>query len=197
MCVGKCVNLHYVFSGYGSVLDVETSGASAVTARQDRLSAGVEASHTMAKTDLQRMERYKAIIKEVGRKYGVEPALIAAIISRESRAGNCLSGGYGDGGNAFGLMQVDINPRGGGHTARGEWNSKEHIEQGTEILVHFIKTISAKFPWSQEQKLKGGIAAYNAGDQRVTSTNVDEYTTGGDYSNDVIARAQWYKRNGY
>lgn len=68
--------------------------------------AGVEASHTMAKTDLQRMERYKAIIKEVGRKYGVEPALIAAIISRESRAGNCLSGGYGDGGNAFGLMQV-------------------------------------------------------------------------------------------
>lgn len=24
---------------------------------------------------------------------------------------------------------------------------------------------------------------------------VDEYTTGGDYSNDVVARAQWFKKN--
>lgn len=42
----------------------------------------------------------------------------------------------------------------------------------------------------------GGIAAYNAGDSLVLSyEDVDKYTTGGDYSNDVIARAQWFKEN--
>jgi len=41
----------------------------------------------------------------------------------------------------------------------------------------------------------GGLAAYNMGDGNVHSyENVDENTTGEDYSNDVVARAQWYKR---
>lgn len=44
----------------------------------------------------------------------------------------------------------------------------------------------------------GGIAAYNMGDGNVHSyENVDEKTTGKDYSNDVVARAKWYKRNGF
>lgn len=42
----------------------------------------------------------------------------------------------------------------------------------------------------------GAIAAYNMGDGNVDSyENVNAKTTGGDYSNDVVARAQWYKRN--
>lgn len=48
--------------------------------------------------------------------------------------------------------------------------------------------------------LSGGIAAYNAGVSKVKSyENVDEGTTGGDYANDVVARAQWFKtvENGY
>ena len=44
----------------------------------------------------------------------------------------------------------------------------------------------------------GGIAAYNQGDGNVHSySQVDGCTTGGDYSNDVTARAQWYKDHGY
>lgn len=44
----------------------------------------------------------------------------------------------------------------------------------------------------------GGIAAYNMGDGNVHSyENVDAKTTGGDYSNDVVARAKWYKNHGY
>uniref|UniRef100_A0A0E9XA42 Lysozyme g n=1 Tax=Anguilla anguilla TaxID=7936 RepID=A0A0E9XA42_ANGAN len=59
--------------------------------------------------------------------------------------------------------------------------------------------MKAKFPsWSKEQQLKGGIAAYNCGDQRVCSyVEIDSNTTGHDYSNDVVARAQFYKRNGF
>ncbi|XP_047434554.1 lysozyme g-like [Mugil cephalus] len=189
---------------YGNIMQVETTGASARTAQQDKLDySGVRASHKMAQTDSGRMEKYRTKINNVGRKYGIDPAIIAGIISRESRAGNVLHNGWGDydpkrgAYNAWGLMQVDVNPQGGGHTARGAWDSEEHLCQGTEILIYFIDQISKKFPsWNKNQKLKGGIAAYNMGDRNVHSyEHVDGGTTGRDYSNDVVARAQWYKTN--
>ncbi|XP_059189100.1 lysozyme g-like [Centropristis striata] len=187
---------------YGDIMEVETSGASWETSNGNKLRySGVKASEAMAKEDADRMKTYRSKINKVGEKYGIAPALIAAIISRESRAGNDLHNGWGDyrGGvyNAWGLMQVDVDPKGGGHTAEGEWDSEEHLRQGTKILVDFIEIIRKKFPgWSTEQQLKGGIAAYNQGDGNVHSyEKVDEITTGGDYSNDVVARAQWYADN--
>ena len=66
----------------------------------------------MAETDKGRMMKYKTIISSVGGKYGIDPAIIAAIISRESRAGSALKDGWGDydasrgAYNAWGLMQV-------------------------------------------------------------------------------------------
>lgn len=70
---------------------------------------GVNGSHGMARIDLERMKKYTGIIRRAGQAHDVDPALIAGIISRESRAGNQLKDGYGDYGNAFGLMQVDSN----------------------------------------------------------------------------------------
>lgn len=67
------------------------------------------ASHEMARIDLERMKKYKEIIKKAGQHWDVDPALIAGIISRESRAGNQLVDGRGDHGKAFGLMQVEQN----------------------------------------------------------------------------------------
>lgn len=61
----------------------------------------------MAAIDLGRMKKYTDIIKKAGEAHDVDPALIAGIISRESRAGNQLEDGWGDHGNAFGLMQVE------------------------------------------------------------------------------------------
>lgn len=182
-----------------SIHNIPTTGASWQTSQQDRLGySGVRASHTMAQTDQDRMGKYKSKINKVGSETGIDPALIAGIISRESRAGNALNNGWGDGGRAWGLMQVDITSTGGRHEAKGAWDSEEHIRQGTGILVYFIDRISSKFPnWNRELQLKGGIAAYNMGDGNVTSTSVDERTTGGDYANDVVARAQWYKNNGF
>ena len=61
----------------------------------------------MARRDHQYIQAYKATIVSVGSELGIEPAVIAGIISRESRGGTALSpGGWGDNGNAFGLMQV-------------------------------------------------------------------------------------------
>lgn len=63
----------------------------------------------MARIDLERMKKYSSIISKAGRQCDVDPALIAGIISRESRAGNQLNNGWGDCGRAYGLMQVGSN----------------------------------------------------------------------------------------
>ncbi|KAB5571016.1 hypothetical protein PHYPO_G00220060 [Pangasianodon hypophthalmus] len=181
---------------FGDVMKIDTTGASEKTARQDKLSVkGVEASYKLAEHDLKRMEQYKNIIMKVGRAKEMDPAVIAAIISRESRAGAALVDGWGDHGNGFGLMQIDKRY----HKLRGAWNSEEHITQGTEILIDAIIAIQRKFPkWPKEHQFKGGISAYNAGVGNVrTYERMDIGTTGNDYANDVVARAQWFKHNGY
>ncbi|KAF1395047.1 hypothetical protein PFLUV_G00007480 [Perca fluviatilis] len=192
-------------SNHGDIMIVETTGASEQTAQQDKLKySGIRASYAMAETDLLEMNNYKSIIQNVARQKGLDPALIAAIISRSCRAGKTLTAGRGcfdeerNKYNTYGLMQIDINPKGGGHIPRGQWDSEEHLCQGTDILIHFILRIKHAFPdWSKEQQLKGGIAAYNAGDGNIHSyEEVDAKTSCGDYSNDVVARAQWYKSNG-
>ncbi|XP_042181363.1 lysozyme g isoform X4 [Oncorhynchus tshawytscha] len=188
---------------YGDIMKVETSGASWRTAKADGGNdEGVLASHIMAEHDRAAMDKYKRLIMKVAKRNEVDPAVICGIISRESRAGTGLDKhGRGDNGKAFGLMQIDTTPApsGGGHTPKGEWNSEEHLQQGTEILIEFIKIIQEKFnSWTKEQQLKGGIAAYNKGHDRVESyEEVDTHTTGVDYSNDVVARAQWFYNHGY
>ncbi|XP_061585207.1 lysozyme g-like [Cololabis saira] len=159
------------------------------------------ASHQMAQYDSGSMEQYKPMIQRVGNSNGVDPALIAGIISRESSAGVTLQNGWGDHGKAWGLMQVDVHPQGGNHTRRGDWNSEEHLNQATGILVDSMKSIQQKFPtWDRELQLRGGLVAYNKGPDKVTSEikdDVDAPSTHGNYSKDVVARAQWYKRNVY
>ncbi|KAK2890703.1 hypothetical protein QQF64_006737 [Cirrhinus molitorella] len=181
---------------YGDIMKIDTTGASEATAKQDKLTVkGVEASKKLAEHDLARVEKYKSMITKVGKAKKIDPAVIAAIMSRESRAGAALKNGWDTTGNGFGLMQVDKNY----HIPAGAWNSEQHVTQATEILIGFIKEIKVNFPqWTQERWFKGGIAAYNKGVKRVSSyENIDAKTTGLDYSNDVVARAQWFRNKGY
>ncbi|NXY91404.1 LYG protein, partial [Alcedo cyanopectus] len=181
---------------YGRVKNIQTTGASCQTAKPEGLSyCEVRASAKIAERDLRAMDQYKTIIKRVGEKLCVEPALIAGIISRESHAGKALKHGWGDRGNGFGLMQVDKNY----HKPQGAWNSETHLIQGTNILIEMIKAIQKKFPhWTKDQQLKGGISAYNAGAGNVRSyERMDIGTTHNDYANDVVARAQYFERHGY
>ncbi|KFQ12112.1 Lysozyme g, partial [Leptosomus discolor] len=181
---------------YGNILNIDTTGASVATAKPEGLSyAGVPASEKIAEKDLKTMEKYRAKITEVGHSKCIDPAVIAGIISRESHAGTVLEDGWGDHRNAFGLMQVDKRY----HKIVGSWNSEEHLAQGTEILRGMIEEMQKKFPtWTKEQQLKAAISAYNAGPNNVRSYDgMDIGTTHNDYANDVIARAKFYKRNGY
>lgn len=65
--------------------------------------------------DLKAIKSYRILIKEVGQRYCIDPAIIAAIISRESHGGVVLQNGWDHKGQKFGLMQVNnqrlsINP---------------------------------------------------------------------------------------
>ncbi|XP_054829025.1 lysozyme g-like [Eublepharis macularius] len=181
---------------YGRIMDVQTTGAGLRTARAEGLKAGgVQASAIIAEKDLKNMIKYRTKIINVSKKTGIDAAVIAGIISRESHAGTALKNGWGDHGNGFGLMQVDKRY----HKLIGAWNSEAHITQGTQILCNMINGIAKKFPgWTKAQQLKGGISAYNAGIRNVqTYDRMDIGTTGNDYANDVTARAQFYKKHGY
>ncbi|XP_039196527.1 lysozyme g-like protein 2 isoform X1 [Crotalus tigris] len=183
-------------SYYGNIMDVDTTGASLETGKQEGLDfGGVEASKIIARRDLNNLEKYKMKIKRVSEKTNIDAAVIAAIMSRESHAGTILEDGWGDHGNGFGLMQVDRRY----HKLVGTWDSEEHINQATLILCSMIDEIKKKIPlWTNEQQLKGGISAYNAGLKNVQSyERMDIGTTKNDYANDVVARAKFYKTNGY
>ncbi len=177
-----------------ALLQAPTTGASAQTASQDNLAAGVSASQQMAKTDLPRVVEIANRCRQVGTKFNLPPAMIAALASRESRCGAALDAqGNGDGGNAFGILQVDRrfhHPLAG----VGDPTSVAHIEQAVGIFIDFLQQVQDKHPdWEDALILKGAVAAYNSGvDNIVTQEGMDRGTTGDDYSSDVIARAQFY-----
>ena len=147
----------------------------------------------MAQTDLNRVKASADVLCTAANKFGVPAALIAALASRESRCGNVLDRqGFGDKGNAFGILQVDKRF----HTPEGISNPKglEHIEQATGIFVEYLDQVEQKHAgWGDEFLLKGAVVAYNAGVSTVQTQNgMDIGTTGDDYGSDVIARAKFY-----
>jgi len=130
------------------LFDYRPTGAGKETASQlpdngadkpDQLT-GVPASEALIKEDMAGLNAHREVIEEVAREVGVPPALIAAIISRESRSGKVLNGeGWGDPNEkgemqAFGVMQIDI--QGGRRIPEGQHDpwSKEHLLQGAKIL---------------------------------------------------------------
>jgi len=181
---------------YGDIMDVDTTGASAATASQDNLPGGVSSSYAMAANDAQNMLQWKSMIEQVASELCADAAYIAGIISRETRAGAAIGpSGYGGDGHGYGLMQVDDRY----HTIEGGPYSIDNIRQGTQILIDMINCVKSNHrTWTQDQDLKGGLSAYNAGCGNVQSyEGMDVGTTGNDYGNDVTARSQWYKQNGY
>jgi len=175
---------------------VPTMGASAKTASQDALPPGIVASEAMAQVDLQRIKLLTNRFLTAAARFGIPASLLAAISSRESRAGAALNEqGWGDKGNGFGILQVDKRA----YTILGSENpiSQAHIEQATGILTANIDAVQAAHPdWDDAYILKGAVAAYNSGSSNVQTINgMDIGTTGDDYSSDVIARARYYLRN--
>lgn len=174
--------------------NVPTDGASAITAAQDDLPPGIQASRKMAETDLARVKAIADRFCTAAAKFGVPAAVLAAIASRESRCGspNILRNGFRDHNNGFGIMQVDKRY----HPLEGlpDPISLEHILQATGIFADCLEQVEKKHPeWDATYILKGAAVAYNAGVGTVqTKAGIDIGSTGNDYGSDVMARAQYY-----
>jgi LysM repeat protein len=183
-------------SGPNTILfEAESLGASDKTARQDKLPQrgihGVKASEAMAQFDRRRVMEHKAKFEEAARQFKAPPALLAAIASRESRGGGQLDErGFGDGGHGFGFMQVDN--RSHSVVQDGGPAGQPHINQATQILTGKLQEVRQEFPeLSDVEKMQTAVSRYNGG-SRLPHPNSDRGTTGGDYMNDVWARARFY-----
>jgi hypothetical protein len=173
--------------------------------------------------DMAEATKYLHSILDAAEKCSVEPALICAIGSRESNWGqgsdmkpkgpagtgdwaprNPARWGYAmppDGlGWGRGLMQVDYAQSDFGKT--GNWRDPAaNILFGTEELAGNIAFYKAH-PSPNVDPIRAATAAYNCGRGNVgrainNGVDVDSYTTGHDYSRDVLRRYAWFKANGF
>ncbi|NXJ79837.1 LYG protein, partial [Trogon melanurus] len=103
-----------------------------------------------AEADVVRLRKYEVPIKRVARNLCLDPALIAGVISQESRAGLVLDNGWDKERQKYGLMQI-----GGQQRAYGMWDSEEHINQCSTILVLSINEVRARHPtWTWDRQLR-------------------------------------------
>ncbi|XP_059160495.1 glycine, glutamate and proline-rich protein-like isoform X1 [Physella acuta] len=163
---------------------------------------GVPASEAAVQADLPALNSLKACYEQVGQNTGIPAAVIAAIASRETRGGATIASksGWSSDNRYYGILQCNIRIHCDLESTSVPWNSCDHIQMIiSKVLLPYIAKVKATHPnWTPEKILQGGVAAYNFGVSNVhTWTGIDVGTTGGDYSNDVMARAQWLKRNGW
>ena len=157
-----------------------------------------------------RLWRWRFEIQKAADFHGLEPAIIAAVMDRESLGGEALNPptrlGVGDNGHGRGLMQIDDRA----HTAFCEsievWGNAElNVMKGTEILAWGLKKTQGHLP--------GAVATYNTGWQRKDRSGVvipwirelylsnptpdilalDRFTTGHNYVDDVMRRYERLK----
>ncbi|NXB81899.1 LYG protein, partial [Donacobius atricapilla] len=150
--------------------------------------AGYAMIRRTAEADLVRLRRYEIPIKRVARNLCLDPALIGAIMSQESRVGLLLDNGWDRGRQKYGLMQISrqqLQPY-------VVWDSEEHINQCSNILVLSMNEVRARHPtWTWDRQLRGGISAYNAGVNAVQTYDKMDIGKTHDYANDVDARARF------
>lgn len=140
--------------------------------------------------------------ESAGKEFDFNPTLLMAIASRETNMRNII----GDSGHGYGLMQIDKRsyPQ---FCSSGEWKDvAKGIRQGALVLDAKrtqIKNLQGKpirisvystlgMPIDDHDLLVVSIAAYNCGLWSYYSYSKDgdpdRYTTGRNYSHDVISR---------
>ena len=198
---------YFIFSDNscnGNIFKLKPTGAKLATARSDRLDyEGVPASNKMADNDWAEVQKKLECFVKIGTKHCIPPSLVAALASRESRVGKLLKDkkGWGDckssGCRAYGILQCDIFSSGLDRDGcmKYSWDSCEHMDMMIErIFLEKLRRVKKKLPcWQKERQLQGAVAAYNFGVKNVQSwERLDIGSSHHDYSNDVIARAQYF-----
>lgn len=73
------------------------------------LALGVRASERLAEIDMPRLLRYQPMMRTVGQRYCVDPAVIAGVLSRESQGSNVLVH-VGSADDGIRAAQVTVHP---------------------------------------------------------------------------------------
>jgi len=156
-----------------------------------------DGSQAVAAMDMPRLTpALQQRFKTAEQQSGIPAAILAGISSRETGIGspavlapNGMSRTHGN--HGYGIMQVDQAAHPG--TMDGV-SSVAHIEDAAKILNATIKTVRETDPnWTPSEQLRAAIAAYNKGHPGSDPNHPDSGTTGGDYSSDALARANYYR----
>jgi len=168
--------------------------------------------------------KYKAFIDEAAEQYGFQPSVVGGVGSRESHWGLILKPrgpvGTGDfidrrfpsrfrtgplppdgGGFGRGLMQIDFDAHEFART--GNWEDpKESIIYGCKVLADSRDFMRQRTDLEGTTLLRAALAGYNAGPGNALRAirdgrDVDFYTTGRDYSEDVLNRAGFFQLYGW
>lgn len=156
---------------------------------------------------LEELKKYEYIVKKVAQQYNIPPSIMAGMGSRESHWGLALTppgpNGTGDHGHGRGLLQIDDRwhvP----FVQSGRWaDARENIIYGGAVLKNCMAYFEKKAGWSMSfQLIQAGVAGYNCGPRRAwdgyrMGYGVDYYTTGRNYSKDVVERAGWFQLHGW
>jgi peptidoglycan hydrolase-like protein with peptidoglycan-binding domain len=125
-------------------------------------------------------------VEKAAKRYHLPPALLMAVMSRETNGVNEV----GDGGHGRGLMQIDDRSWGSWLASHhGGMDPASNIMKGAEILRSSINSFHGN--------VRYGVAAYNCGAGNVENAirngySCDHYTANGNYSADVLHREKWF-----
>ncbi|XP_065321038.1 lysozyme g-like [Gordionus sp. m RMFG-2023] len=156
-------------------------------------------SNTLIREDVVFLNKHQSNIKHSVKGSGIDPALIAALISKQSRGGRDLdSSGYGVFTKNYGLLQ--INPKNYGIT--GGPTSLEHLRQGVKMMNENLNTvlIGDKSGMTKEEIIKATLALWGEGQKngkRKREVKVKDLLKSREnkvFANDVIIRTLYLKR---
>jgi hypothetical protein len=184
----------------------------------------ISGSNPAVRADFAEAIKFKVFINTAAQKIGVDPVVVGGIGSRESRWGliNRPLGpaGTGDfsprrfptafrtgalppdgGGYGRGLMQIDFDAFPFART--GNWQDPaSNINTGCNVLQSNLELLGRKTSLTGRDLLQAAIAAYNCGAGNVLSAingghDLDFFTTGRNYSKDVLNRAGFFQNAGW
>ncbi len=159
--------------------------------------------------DLPYLEKIEGLIREVSQSFGLDPAIVAAVVSRESGGGRLLGKNgcppdTGDGGHGRGLMQIDDRWHRAFLSIGELWrNPAANLAYGAYLLDRNLEIVNKRRPQTgPELRLHTALSGYNCGLSRALRAlrrglSPDHYTSGGDYGSDVMQRADWLRGRGW
>ncbi|XP_074949151.1 lysozyme g-like isoform X2 [Phalacrocorax aristotelis] len=181
------------YSCYGDINALQAPTISCTSVRAPECARLAMVQRT-AEADMVRLRKYEIPIKRVARNLCLDPALIAAIISQESRVGLLLDNGWDRDQQKYGLMQINRQQ----YQRSGVWDSEDHINQGSTILVLSINEVQARHPtWTLDRQLRGGLCTYHAKTGNLQVYEEDPCDRDDYYANSVIRRAHYFKSHGF